>query len=233
MLGKLFSRKKNVSEAIVNEFDPSALIAQLDPRMRRMSEIFYSQYCKMLPETFAMDYDERAPKNVNAQGTGDKTKISLALKFLHNQARYKYGTGRTELRGDYFFAKTVTWRTPKDFLHQRKVYDRIKSTYTKAQISHCRSQSGRGFSIKDSSQLVTLEVFGDNPRSSFLACDITLSMRNLGLVQDRVVRFLEFFGELYNEVEDQHLNFKTGDAGLASLQFIDSQIPTVHDRPMF
>ncbi len=206
------------------------LIGRLDPSVRFFANAFYSHFDDMFPNEFCFGYDDKAPENVGEKSNrlADETYTSMSLSFNFNRELkdFKYGTGRVEVRGKNFFAKTVTWKTPKEFLYQPAVRHLIKKYYPDCHLAKNHSKSQNGFTIKNGYQVITLEVFGQSARSGFLACDITLNKKNQPLARDRAFHFLDFYGELYNQVGDQNLHFDVHRQGSAdlNLQFIDDGI---------
>ena len=241
MLGKFFSFGKPAThveiESIRPNFDRKELIDRLDLRMRFFTEACYQHMEQMMPKSFGFTYDEKAPANVNLKSNRIQdehyTKISMSFNMWQNQHYFKYGTCRIEMRDQTFFAKTVTWKTPLDFLHQGRVYQLIKGYFPDCKVSHSQSKTANGFTVKNSQQIITLEVFGASARNSFLACDITLNKNNQPLARDRALRFLNFYGELYNEVHNGALRYKVRSAArdLSDVQFVEDQIQALYEPP--
>ncbi len=242
MLGKFFGFGKQSTsppmEPAKPGFDRKALIDRLDMRMRFFTEAFYDHFEQMMPPSFGFAYDDKAPSNIDLKSDrtrdGREKRISLCFSLWKKQLAYKYGTGRVELRGKYFFAKTVTWKTPRDFLHQGSVYQLIKRYYPEIHVGHNQSKTANGFTLKDHHQIITLEVFGAGARNSFLACDITLHKNNQPLARDRAVRFLNFYGELYNEVHNGALRYKISESSpdFSDIQFVEDRIPNINDQKL-
>ena len=196
----------------VGQFDHKRCISNLDSQMQPFTDSFFDKLCVRLPTDFCLDYDTKAPENVphetERNGHSQTQKISLEINKRKHGKAYKYGTGRVEMRGRNVFAKTVTWRTPKSFLFQRKVYKTIKSHFQDHSVVRNQSKTGNGFAIKNPRQRVTLEVFGSNPQSGFLACDVTFNRGNPLVARERLSAFLDFYTELYNLVNNRELQFQ-------------------------
>ncbi len=182
----------------------------LEPSLRPFALSFYACFSRILPQGFALTWDAQAPDNPDLNcDLGKADRLSLELRHDHDGHPLKFGTCRVALRDKYLFAKTVTWRTPKDFLRQMTVYQLIKEHYGDCKIQPNRSKSHGGFMIHNRSQIITLEVFGANETHGFLACDITLSRFNGDLARQRAEHFLNFYGCLYNQVGQRDLHFST------------------------
>lgn len=183
----------------------------LDPALRPFAQTFFERFSLILPQGFELTWDTKAPDNPDLldEAAGNASRLSLEVRLDHGGHPLKFGTGRVALRDKYLFAKTVTWRTPKDFLRQLAVYQLIKEHYGDCTIQPNRSKSHSGFLIHNRNQIITLEVFGENESNGFLACDITLSRFNPDLAQQRAFRFLNFYGCLYNHLGQQDLHFAT------------------------
>jgi len=212
------------SERVSDQKDREKYILKLTPSMRFLAESFYAKLDALLPRYFHLRYDSRAPRSEEFEErgkTGAATSLSLELAMDREARFYKYGTGRVELRDGLFFCKTVTWMTPKDFLHQRTVYDHIKKSYQDCELLKNRSQSRNGFTVKNKKHIITLEVFGENPKRGYLACDITLNGGNLQIARDRVQHFLEFYAELYNYLGNEDLHFRPHRGNVDALSHIE------------
>lgn len=201
----------------------------LDPILRPFAQTFFERLATILPQGFELTWDVQAPDNPDllAEPGGIGNRLSLEMRLDHGGHPLKYGTGRVALRDKYLFAKTVTWRTPKNFLRQLAIYQLIKEHYTDCTIQPNRSQTHGGFLIHNRHQIITLEVFGENEANGFLACDITLSRFNTDLAQQRAQRFLNFYGCLYNHLGQQDLHFAT-QAPIEIVEFPELQ---VYDTP--
>lgn len=181
-------------------FEREKLIEKLAPDLQYFARTFYDKFSEILPEDFQFTPDRKAPPEaqcLKADPNHPSQKLSLEYQHLKGARAHKFGTGRVELRDRLYFAKTVTWQTPKDFLHQRKVYDLIKLYYDESRIMPSKSKSGNGFALKSNKHVVTLEVFGQD-QLGFLACDISLNANNQPLAGDRMKHFMEFYGAVYN-----------------------------------
>ena len=213
-------------ERIADQKSRAKYIRQLKPSMQYLAESFYAKLDALLPQNFHLRLDTRAPRREepNSGGkNGMSTSLSMELAMDRESMCYKYGTGRVALRKNLFFAKTVTWMTPKTFLHQRAVYDLIKQFYQDCEVVPNRSKTHNGFTVKNKKHIITLEVFGDNPKRGYLACDITLNGSNQQLARDRLQHFVDFYADLYNILENEDLHFKASNPQaemLASMEFI-------------
>ena len=235
MFNNIFRTKSDITanplppdgEKIEDQKSRGKYIKQLTPSLQYLAESFYAKLDAILPGNFHLRFDTRAPRKdrvKNPGGAARFTSLSMEMAMDRDAKCFKYGTGRVELRDHLFFAKTVTWMTPKDFLHQRSVYDKIKEFYGDCEVVKNRSQSKNGFTVKNKKNIVTLEVFGDNPKRGYLACDITLNGANQQLARERIQHFLEFYAELYNILENEDLRFKSGAASqnnvFAGMEFL-------------
>lgn len=212
MLKRMFSTTSGVAvhPQVRHAGDLDQYLDLLDQHIRPFAAAFYERLDTLLPDQFGFDWDRNAPDNPALKG-GAKYCDRLSLEVIRTADghHFKYGTGRVALRERHLFAKTVTWKTPKDFLHRFEVYQLIKEHFYDCTICKNRSKTRGGFTVKNSRQVITLEVFGENPKSGYLACDITLCKRNQPLAQRRMFRFLNFYGALYNHLENTELTFKT------------------------
>lgn len=202
--------------------DIKAYIELLNPDMQVFASFFYQKFKQLLPTQFCFDWDRNAPKNPNLTGKNSKTQtnaLSLELQLNRRGVRLKFGTGRVELRNKHYFVKTVTWKTPKHFLHHMEIYQLIKTYYYDCSIVKNRSKTRRGFTIKNANQVMTLEVFGDNVTNGYLACDLTLSRFNQPLAQQRLSRFMDFYATLYNHLGNDELKFTV--QPLSNVEFPD------------
>lgn len=198
---KATSRLRLFSHA---NFDREKLIGRLEPDLQFFARSFYDKFSDMLPQAFSFVPDKNAPEDSQPllhNQPNHFSKLSLEYHFREGIRTAKYGTGRVEKRNHFYFAKTVTWLTPKNFLHQRKVYEIIKLYYPESRIMPTKSKTQNGFALKSNKHVITLEVFGDNSSLGFLACDISLNSKNQPLARDRMLYFMEFYGALYNLLE--------------------------------
>lgn len=197
------------------EADPKVCIdayyEHLDPSLRPFAQSFYACFSQILPPGFELTWDAQAPDNPDllCDTHGKFDRLSLEMRRDLDGHPLKFGTCRVALRDKYLFAKTVTWRTPKDFLHHLPVYQLIKDHYGDCRIQPNRSKTHGGFLIHNRNQIITLEVFGANGAHGFLACDITLSRFSPDLARQRAEHFLNFYGCLYNQLGQPDLHFKT------------------------
>ena len=211
-------------------FDPHTLVERLDPELQFFADSFYESFQKILPKAYILAPDNQAPESVNCLGpyrpSQPFTGISLEYRMIRGPQSYKFGTGRVELRHNHFFAKVVTWKTPKDFLHQFGVYDLIKRYYPESRIMGSKSSTGKGFAIKNKRHIITLEVFGAHRTNGFLACDLTLNGNNKPLAKERMERFLEFYGCLYNLLENQDLTYdvQPRDHGEVDVEYVQDAL---------
>jgi len=192
-------------------FNREKLIDRLNPNLQFFARSFYNKFDEILPEEFQFAPDKKAPRDaqcLHPDPNQSFKRISMEYRFLKGARAAKFGTGRVELRDHLFFAKTVTWWTPKDFLHQRTVYEIIKLYYEDSRIMPSKSRSANGFALKSPKHVITLEVFGDDDPFGFLACDISLNGNNQPLAVERMQYFLEFYGAIYNLLGRQDLLYK-------------------------
>ena len=230
MINKFFSftqKGGNGEPNPVPDFKVEQCVPLLHPKMHYFTEAFYEKLQKIMPENFSLAFDNRAPNNPcpGKSTNGESSCLSLELKMVRDQKSYKYGTGRVAMREKHYFAKTVTWKTPIAFLHQRVIYEIIRAHFQGCQVVRNRSKTRNGFTIKDKSKVITIEVFGSNALNSYLACDITLSRFNQPLARQRMQAFLDFYGDLYNHVRNSELHFKArtpDDVEFPEIQIIDT-----------
>ena len=208
------------------EYDFRKTIKALDPDLQFFAESFYGKFLAILPENSSLQPDPNAPEDARGKVLDPKfppTRLSLEHHQTNGVQSHKYGTGRVELRERFFFAKTVTWRTPKNFLHQIPVYQMIKLYFSDSNILPTRSRSANGFALKSKKHVITLEVFGEHPEHGFLACDLTLDAHNKPLAKERMEFFMDFYGALYNLLDNPELAFRVAalDAGAPNVEFVE------------